>query len=229
MQISAERVARLLTVCDDVTLPTTDRGRALEDLAVYVFEKIPGLSATMRNDLSTFLSEEIDVALWNDRHPRGLHNISFPDIVLVECKNWQESVGSMHVAWFDNKLRARSLALGILLAMNGVTGDANERTRAHDIVARALHEGRHIIVLTREDIAGITESDQLVALLKTRLTQLVVRGAKLTLSTGVWARSAESANSHRYRRVRRLRSDLTNGIVHGGVDVFVRRQSRSAS
>ncbi|MEQ1772295.1 MAG: restriction endonuclease, partial [Burkholderiales bacterium] len=112
---------------------TVDKGRALEDLICYVFSQVPGISITKRNEMNVFHTEEIDVALWNDCEADGLFFL--PNIILVECKNWSNSVGSSEVNWFDTKLRNRGLNFGVLVATNGITGDANDLTAAHSIVA----------------------------------------------------------------------------------------------
>jgi hypothetical protein len=73
-----------------------EQGKALEDLVCYLFNLIPGVSITHRNELNAFDTEEIDIAVWNDGGPDGL---SFqPNIILIECKNWSARVGSGEVA-----------------------------------------------------------------------------------------------------------------------------------
>ncbi len=52
-----------------------EKGRSLEDLLCYVFGKIPGIAITHRDQLNTFESEEIDIALWNDR-----------SVLLISCR-----------------------------------------------------------------------------------------------------------------------------------------------
>jgi hypothetical protein len=88
---------------------TTEKGKALEDLICYVFGLVPGISITRRNTMNAFDTEEIDVALWNERDPAGIPFMQ--EIILVECKNWSNAVGSMEVNWFDAKLRNRGLIL----------------------------------------------------------------------------------------------------------------------
>src|SRR4051812_19340404 len=84
-----------------------ERGRAYEDLICYIFSQVPGVSITRRNEMNVFATEEIDVAVWNDGHADGLFFLS--NIILIECKNWSNSVGSAEVNWFDTKLRNRGL------------------------------------------------------------------------------------------------------------------------
>src|SRR5690606_7330958 len=80
---------------------TTTQGRALEDLICYVFEQVPGIAITRRNQMNVFNTEEVDVAFFNDRVDGGFPFL--PDLILIEAKNWSVRVGSNEVAWFDTK------------------------------------------------------------------------------------------------------------------------------
>lgn len=140
----------------DAATTTSEKGKALEDLICYLFEKIPGLSLTERNVKNTYESEEIDVAFFNDQHAAGLNFLS--QILIVECKNWNTPVGSSQVSWLAWKVRRRSLECGILVAANGITGDPNDGKDAHDIVTAALADGIRLLVITREEIEGLQTS-----------------------------------------------------------------------
>jgi hypothetical protein len=153
---------------------TADQGRALEHLICYLFTQVPGISVTRRNKMNVFHTEEIDVALWNDAPADGFFFL--PNLILVECKNWSNSVGSSEVNWFDTKLRNRGLSFGVLVATNGITGDANDLTAAHSIVAAALREGRRLVVIRSHELLELTDSPQLVRLVKEKLCDLAVRG-----------------------------------------------------
>lgn len=154
---------------------TTEQGRALEDLVCYLFGLVPGVAITHRNDMNTFNTEEIDVALWNNKDASGFNFL--PDIILVECKNWSSAVGSAEVNWFDTKLRNRGLDFGILVATNGITGKANDLTAAHKIVADALRERRRLVVVTTDEIRGLGDTDALATHLKKKLCDLAVKGS----------------------------------------------------
>jgi hypothetical protein len=153
---------------------TADQGRALEDLICYVFAQVSGISITRRNTMTVFQTEEIDVALWNDAPTDGFFFL--PNLILVECKNWSKSVGSSEVSWFDTKLRNRGLSLGILVATNGITGNSIDLTAAHSIVAGALREQRRLIVIDQPELLSLTDSTQLIHLVKEKLCDLAVRG-----------------------------------------------------
>lgn len=154
---------------------TTGKGRALEDLVCYLFGLVPGVAITQRNEMNVFDTEEIDVALWNDKVPGGLFFL--PDIILVECKNWSSPVGSGEVNWFDTKLRNRGLEFGILIATHGITGNGNDLTAAHKIVADALKEKRRLVVITIEEILALGDTEALAHLLKKKMCDLAVRGS----------------------------------------------------
>lgn len=171
--IDNHRIARLLADGDAATT-TTARGRALEELIVYIFEQVPGVSVTARNALNAFGAEEIDVAFWNEGDPAGLR--MFDHILLVECKNWTAPAGYPELAVFNDKLTSRGRPMGIFVAAAGITGDPVKLTAAHEVLARALAQGREIIVMTRQEIENLADTDDLVLLLKRKRAQLAVSG-----------------------------------------------------
>jgi hypothetical protein len=153
---------------------TTEQGRALEDLICYVFGLVPGVAITHRNELNAFETEEIDVAIWNDKWPEGFSFL--PHLFLVECKNWSSKVGSVDVNWFDSKLRNRGLEFGILVSTLGITGQAADLTAAHAVVASALREGRRLVIITTDEIANLTNTTDLVNLIKLKLCDIALKG-----------------------------------------------------
>ena len=151
-----------------------EKGKLLEDLACYLFEAVPGISQSARDTKNTYDTEEIDVAFWNERHSRGLKELNF--LLLVECKNWAAPVGSMEVNWFITKIRNRALDFGVLIAAHGITGSADDKKQAHDVVSKALMDGVRIVILTRTEIEALDSSEELVATLKRKLCELIVSG-----------------------------------------------------
>ena len=172
--IDPARIAGFLAIGDDQARTTTERGRALEDLVAYLFELIPGITVTARDVLNAFRAEEIDVAFWNDEHPSGLRQ--FDKIILVECKNWSSPAGYQELAVFLQKLESRGRPLGIFVAAAGITGSPMELTRAHSVLSQALLQGREIIVITRLEIEQLTDTAELILLLKQKRAQLAVSG-----------------------------------------------------
>ena len=172
-RLSKPKVRSILNRADTGKTPT-ERGRAFEDILCYMFGCVPGVTITKRDALNSFGSEEIDVAFWNTRHPNGLYFLSH--IILAECKNWLNPVGSSEIVSFSEKMKRRAQTYGILFAASGITGDAAQRTAAHDIVTSALNDGRHVLVLTRSEIESLSHSKDLVRLLQEKLCELAVLG-----------------------------------------------------
>jgi hypothetical protein len=151
-----------------------DKGRALEDFICFLFPLVPGIEIAERNALNAFDTEEVDVALWNARHSRGLSFL--PHILLVECKNWSNPCGSQEVSYFINRLRQRGCDHGIFVAANGITGVAGDLTAAHFEIATGLASGIRVIIITPEEVEALTDTAELIYLFKKKLCQLVVSG-----------------------------------------------------
>jgi hypothetical protein len=160
---------------EDTAKDSTSRGRALEELVVYLFDKVPGVSIIGTNTLAAFQSEEIDIAVSNSRSKGGF--VLLPNFFLIECKNYNHKVGSPQVAWFDWKVRARGMDFGLLIANKGVTGSLLERTSANDIISMALSEKRRLLVLNKEDITDVVDTQAFVELVERRLSELILNRA----------------------------------------------------
>jgi hypothetical protein len=176
--IDPARVRAYLAAGDNATTNAA-KGKALEDLIAYVFECVPGVVVTVRNQMNAFDAEEIDVAFWNDGLAAGLR--LFDHLLLVECKNWSSPIGYPEVALFNQKLRGRGRPLGILVAAHGITGDPESLKNAHSVLAQALVEQREILVLTRAELEQLVDTDELVSLLKRKRAQLAVAGTIIDL------------------------------------------------
>lgn len=172
VKLSQDKIRQFLAKGDNAQT-TTEKGRALEDVICYIFEKIPDISCTARNQTDVFHSEEIDIAFFNEQS--GVLKF-LPNIIFVECKNWSKPLGSDGVRVFDSKLRESGLEFGLLVAANGVSGDKEEYMSACHVMKGALKEKRQIIVLTRQDIEAFTDTDDVVRTIKQRLINLYVRG-----------------------------------------------------
>ena len=171
VRISHNKIIELLRREDNST-NSLEKGRALEVLICYIFQKVPGITLKRGNERDVFGTEEIDIAFWNDKHAYGFHFL--PDVILVECKNWHDPVGSEEVSWFDGKIQRRGLDFGILVAANGITGDSNQLTRANQVIANALSQKRRLIVVKRKEIEDLKSTEALVRLIKEKLLDLAV-------------------------------------------------------
>jgi hypothetical protein len=121
-------------------------------------------------------SEEIDLVFWNDRRAEGLHFL--PNVLLFECKNWAAAVGSASVVAFINKVRSRHLEYGLLIASNGVTGNAEDLNYAHQQIHNALiADNVKVVVIDRAEISVLASSQQLLALIQQKIARIILRGA----------------------------------------------------
>ena len=155
------------------------KGKIFEDLIEYLFAKIPGVPQIRRNATSIFRSEELDLVVWNDKHPKGL--VSLNTWIPIECKTSGNPVSSHELQVFIAKIERRSLDFGILIAWNGITGDGRALTAAHDHASTALIKGIRVIVLTRVDIERLSSTEDLVHLIRTRLCDLIIKRSPLRL------------------------------------------------
>jgi len=141
---------------------------------VYLFSKCPGVRHFQNNVINAAGSSEIDVCFWNGRYQ---YSIDFlPQILVVECKNTADRVDSAAVRVFLSKLREMRLDYGILIAVNGVTGDAENLRAAHDVIRTAFqHDGVRTIVLTRAELVTLRSTEGLIRLLQDKLLLLTMQ------------------------------------------------------
>lgn len=151
------------------------RGKALEELACYLFSLVPGITITGRNEMNTFATEEIDVACRNEQDPAGLRLLS--PFFLVECKGWTDAVNSEQVAWFLMKIEHRGLDFGVLIAANGITGVPEHLTAANFLVSFALATKKiRMVLITREEIEALTSGEELAERIIEKVTRLHATG-----------------------------------------------------
>lgn len=100
----------------------------------------------------------------------------FDHVLLVECKNWTAPAEDPELAVFNDKLTSRGRPMASSRAAAGITGNLAALTAAHEVLARALSQGRAIVVLTRREIEELADTADLVLLLKRKRAQLAVSG-----------------------------------------------------
>jgi hypothetical protein len=83
----------------------------------------------------------------------------------------------MEVNWFLSKIEQRGERFGILIAANGITGDARERTDARKVIANYLPKRIRMIVITRDEILTLVSSEELVRMIKRKVCEIVASGS----------------------------------------------------
>jgi hypothetical protein len=164
------KIDDLIAVGLDRTRVTKERGDALEELFCYLLCELPGI-VVRRNTRDPMRSKEIDITVANAHEARWLK--LYPTAFLVECKNWDEPVAAKVVADFILKLEESFVAAGILVAANGITGNANSRTSAYQRIAMAQQQGRRVVVIIMDQIKAVQTTDDFEALLRDEFMKVV--------------------------------------------------------
>jgi len=171
------RIRTLLRNSNDA-LTDDAKGRIFEDLVIYLFSRFNGIRLAGRNILDAAGSQEIDVALWNNRQRTPLDFLD--PIVLIECKNEDRPLSSAKCREFVHKLRTRGATSGILISKNGITGHLNGYRYANAVIMDGLSIDRiKILVLDGDEILALNTTDELSEILSNKFLQLTLRRANL--------------------------------------------------
>lgn len=169
---SKAKIAKLLHESD--TAPNTDvKGAKLEELVRYLFCKVPQVTFYGANLLDGVRAHELDVVFDNDTRNSDLYFLD--TAIITECKNTANPIGSADVGWFIRKLQDRVATSGILISLNGITGEADGVSNAHSEILNALvRDGIRILVVKRAELLDFDSSDDLVELLKRKIMKLTI-------------------------------------------------------
>jgi hypothetical protein len=169
---SRKKINRLITESDNA--PNSDvKGDKLEELVKYLFDKIPGVLFYKKNVLDGVRAHELDVVFKNDIRVSELHFLDF--VIITECKNTANRLGSSEVRWFIDKLRDRGRKSGILISLSGISGAANGQMNAHSEVINALlRDNITILLLDRGEIESLNSTEELVELLLNKILALTI-------------------------------------------------------
>jgi len=169
---SQRKISRLISESD--TAPDSDtKGAKLEELVRYLFCKVPKVTFYGANILDGNRAHELDVVFNNDTRYSELYFLDHS--IITECKNTANPTSSAQVGWFVRKLQDRMASTGILISLNGITGEANGVNNAHSEILNALVRDKiRILVIRRTDILAFRETGDLVKLLKKKILKLTI-------------------------------------------------------
>lgn len=171
---SSAKLQALLKACW-VASTSYARGAALEDLVEYVFLSVTSVKLFARDVQDEDGAQEVDLVF---THLQSVSTLPMPDVtIIVECKNEATRTSAAEVREFGNKLRTRSMPIGVLVTSAGLSGRIG--TNGHAAVRDELQNGAAIIVVTANELATLQSSDSLSELLTDRLSELrTLRGYK---------------------------------------------------
>lgn len=169
---SQNTISRLLRESDNA--PNSDvKGEKLEELVSYLFDKVPGVSFYAANTLDGVRAHELDVIFSNEQRNTDLYFLDF--IIITECKNTANRIGSHDVRWFISKLQDRGVKTGVLISLSGITGEADGQSNAHSEIINALNrDGTKVLVIKRDDILSFSNTGDLVGLLQRKIMKLTI-------------------------------------------------------
>lgn len=161
--IDAQKYATALS--ETKTAQTNDdKKKSLEGLAKLLLEGMPFLSFRYSN-LRT-ASSEIDLVF----RYRGFEVTTVFDELgcyfLVECKNWKEPVGAKHVRDFIGKMQSSRVKLGVLVAPEGVTGQAESADALREIHKTYDKDGLFVVVIAEEHLESVKRGENFYELLE---------------------------------------------------------------
>ena len=169
--IPAGSIAARLTLADGGN--TAQKGAELEVVVKETFCLLDGVGVIKTNAVDVQQTAEIDILLYNLRHPAGLPFL--PDPILIECKNWAAPVDSATVRSFTSKLQQFGLKFGILVAANGITGDNTERQNAQGLLKTEFDRHNQIIlVLRRTELESLASSEELGMMLRDKYGSFIM-------------------------------------------------------
>jgi len=166
--IDTARVRNLLSAGDSARTRKA-KGDALEAAVKYVFSLVPNLvfyDSTLRDHQGV---REIDLLFTNRL---GLPFL--PWLLPIECKNHAQPAGYRDIVDFKDLVKSKNLSAGILASSNGFAGQPGRG--AASAIEDALQQGVTILVITRNDLETVNNTDDWSLLLEERYTYLTAFG-----------------------------------------------------
>lgn len=156
----------------DASQEAHGKGAALETLGRYLFEQFRGVECEDQNILEGPRAHELDLAFWNDQRRSEIYFLDA--LLVVECKATARPVTSADVGWFVRKLQTLGATHGILIALNGITGEGD--TAAHSEVLNAfIRDNIRILLIDRDDILALGTTADLSNALKNKILNLTLK------------------------------------------------------
>lgn len=145
---------------------SAEKGKALETVVEQTMCLFDGVGLIHRNVVDNAGSLEIDIVLYNNQVSNsGLPFL--PPLLIVECKNWASPVDAATLRAFTSKIHSMRLKFGLLVAANGITGNATDVTAAHAHLRDTFkQDGEIILVITRDELCRVASTEDLGASLR---------------------------------------------------------------
>ncbi|MCD2370828.1 acetylglutamate semialdehyde dehydrogenase [Bacillus sp. BS3(2021)] len=156
---------------------TKEKGNALEELVVYLFNKSAVFEVLENIHTSTNEIDQIITLNSKGRFFReqGILDLKF-DTFLAECKNYNKKIGVTWVGKFWSLLNSSCTTLGIMFSYHGLTGsgwrDSVGLTKKIYTAKENPREKIHIIDINITDFEKISEGTSLLNLIFAKINAL---------------------------------------------------------
>lgn len=148
---------RVLLDCMNQATDNISKGRRLEDIASYLFSLVPGC-IPRRNVLDKAIASEYDLVVSNIAPTSSLTEALFGRDFLIECKNWQKSIGAQEVGYFLFRMGLTQCRFGVILSKNGITKSETGEMYAEALIRRAYHQHSSVcVVITKKDLEELVD------------------------------------------------------------------------
>jgi len=134
----------------------SDKGEALEDLAIELLSGIPLLEFAEKRVRTQ--TSEIDAVFHVEAAPGTLCQ-EWGGLLLVECRNREKKFDAAAVSRFAQILRDGDAKVGIVMSVAGITGEAGRDARGQ-IAREFLASRRVIIALDEADIEAVISGER---------------------------------------------------------------------
>gem|GEM_PF-5546187 len=134
------------------------KGDALEDVAFYLAMLLPSC-IPHRGLLEGQRTFETDLVVSNYSLSTSLTSELFGRHFLIDCKNWEKSVGIRDVGYFLYRMRLTHAKFGIIFARKGLS--TKDEKVGHELIRRAFHEDERVcVVIDRDDFELLRRKEQ---------------------------------------------------------------------
>lgn len=134
------------------------KGNLLEEFTELLFDRLISNTEVLRVNSETGV-EEFDLVLRNRQNSPPWDNLS--SIIMVECKNWSDSVGANVIHTLHSKADALgdNCSTGILISWNGITGSDYE-SAANQRVRELKQQGFEVLFFDQDDLQEILDEGE---------------------------------------------------------------------
>jgi hypothetical protein len=143
-------------------------GKALERLAHYILQSMPGCRAYMR---ASAKSTDLDVVCTLEG-PSVDFRSELGRYFLCECKDWAKPVNFTSFAKFSSILQSSKCKFGIIFSKMGITGKDKDTAAEHDQMKVFQNSGTAVIIITESDLQRVATGANLITLLRSKYEEV---------------------------------------------------------